>query len=286
MPRDGEFGAMLRTFRERVSPETAGIRPTWPAARRVPGLRRDELARLASVSEEHLKRLEQGRRRPSRAVVDALAGALRLDPPAHAQFSVLAGFAAPGRGPALQGGRVEAPQDGPSDQSDAGDRGLLPRQITAPARRLLDRLGEAAWSVCDASWTVLEDNRLSAELDCAGDPPGGQGHNVAWLLFTSPPPAHLHSAAQLTNVRSFIVADLRAAVRRYPADPQLRDLVTALHSASQEFRRLWAAAGNRQQYPDHMTIHHLSTGPLRVHKDVLTIEPGDLRVVIVTAAKA
>jgi transcriptional regulator with XRE-family HTH domain len=73
MPRSEEFGGLLRTFRERLSPEMAGVRPTWPAARRVPGLRRDELADLASVSEEHLRRLEQGRRRPSRSVVDALA---------------------------------------------------------------------------------------------------------------------------------------------------------------------------------------------------------------------
>jgi transcriptional regulator with XRE-family HTH domain len=109
---DNEFGALLRTFRERLSPETAGIGPTWPPARRVSGLRRDELAELAGVSEEHLKRLEQGRRHPSKAMVDALARALRLDPHEHAQLRMLAGFAVPDNGPALPQVPPEAPQNG------------------------------------------------------------------------------------------------------------------------------------------------------------------------------
>jgi transcriptional regulator with XRE-family HTH domain len=109
---DNEFGALLRTFRERLSPETAGIGPTWPPVRRVSGLRRDELAELAGVSEEHLKRLEQGRRHPSKAMVDALARALRLDPHEHAQLRLLAGFAVPDNGPALPRVPPEAPQNG------------------------------------------------------------------------------------------------------------------------------------------------------------------------------
>jgi hypothetical protein len=79
------------------------------------------------------------------------------------------------------------------------------------------------------------------------------------------------------------VADLRAAVRRYPADPQLRDLVADLQAASDNFRHLWAAPGARRHHPDRCITHHGPLG-LPVHKDVLTIEPGDLRVVIVTPA--
>ena len=90
-----EFGTLLRSFRDQLTPEMAGVPPTPPTNRRVPGLRRDELAGLAGVSEEHLKRLEQGRRHPSRLTVDALARALRLDRHAHARLAVLAGFAAP-----------------------------------------------------------------------------------------------------------------------------------------------------------------------------------------------
>jgi transcriptional regulator with XRE-family HTH domain len=284
MQGDGEFGTLLRTFRERLSPETAGIRPTWPATRRVPGLRRHELARLASVSEEHLKRLEQGRRRPSRAVVDALAGALRLDPPAHARFSLLAGFAAPG-GLSVQPFAPEAAQDWPLPHAgDARPGGLVPRQVTGQARRLLDRLGEVPFYVCDASWTVLENNRSWAESEFGDDLPGRQGTNMAWQLFTNPPTAWVCSAEQLAGVRSSLVADLRAAVRRYPADPQLRDLVADLRASGEDFARLWAAAGPRRHHRDEVITHHGSLGQLRVHKDVLAIEPGDLRVVIVTPA--
>jgi DNA-binding XRE family transcriptional regulator len=97
LQQEVEFGALLRSFRDRLTPEMAGVRPTPPTNRRVPGLRRDELAGLAGVSEEHLRRLEQGRRRPSRLTVDALARALRLDRHGHARLAVLAGFAAPDR---------------------------------------------------------------------------------------------------------------------------------------------------------------------------------------------
>jgi transcriptional regulator with XRE-family HTH domain len=285
MQDSGEFGVLLRTFRERLSPETVGIRPTWPPARRVPGLRRDELACLASVSEEHLKRLEQGRRRPSRAVVDALAGALRLDPHAHARFSVLAGFAAPRGGPALQPVASETPQDWPRPGGpDAGSGGLVPRQITGPARRLLDRLGEMPFCVCDASWTVLEGNRFWDELEGGGDGPGRHGRNVAWVLFTNPSPAWERCPEQLNGLRASLVADLRAAVRRYPADPQLGGLVSDLRATSADFRCLWAAASAGWDQPGHMSMHHRSSGKLRLHKDVLIIEPGDLRVVIFTPA--
>ncbi|MFB8437967.1 helix-turn-helix domain-containing protein [Streptomyces niveus] len=101
MRTNDDFGAALREHRARLKPETVGIRPpTPPTTRRVPGLRRDELARLAGVSEEHLKRLEQGRRRPSRAVVESLARALRLDHAEYARLCLLVGFTASEPAPA------------------------------------------------------------------------------------------------------------------------------------------------------------------------------------------
>jgi hypothetical protein len=76
--RRREAGVFLRSRRERVRPEDVGLEAT--RRRRVPGLRREELARLAGVSVEYYVRLEQGRAgSPSDAVVVALSGALRLD---------------------------------------------------------------------------------------------------------------------------------------------------------------------------------------------------------------
>lgn len=262
MRANDDFGAMLRQFRARVKPETAGIRPAPPATRRVPGLRRDELARLAGVSEEHLKRLEQGRRRPSRAVVDALAGALRLDQAEYARLCLLVGFAAPG---------------GPT-----GSSARMPREITAAARRLLDRLTDVPTCVCDASWTVLAGNRPWTEADCGDDVPGKYERNVAWRLFTDAPTHVLRSPEQLAAFKSSITADLRASLQRYPADPLLRGLVADLRAASEEFAALWTSAAAERFQPDHLTIHHPDRAPLPLDKDVMTIEPGDLRIAIFT----
>ena len=71
-----EFGAYLRSRRERVRPQEVGLSPAGP--RRTPGLRREELAQLAAVSVDYVVRLEQGRLRPSESVLAALARALRL----------------------------------------------------------------------------------------------------------------------------------------------------------------------------------------------------------------
>ena len=69
---ENALGEYLRVRREQVRPEDAGVRVT--SARRVPGLRRDEVAMLAGISTEYYTRLEQGRdRRPSRQVLDAIA---------------------------------------------------------------------------------------------------------------------------------------------------------------------------------------------------------------------
>src|ERR1035437_3811587 len=79
MGQSAEFGQFLQVMRARMRPEAAGL-PTTAAARRVPGLRREEIAQLAGVSTDYYTRLEQGRQiRPSQAVVDAVARALQLD---------------------------------------------------------------------------------------------------------------------------------------------------------------------------------------------------------------
>jgi tetratricopeptide (TPR) repeat protein/transcriptional regulator with XRE-family HTH domain len=98
MHGDDDFATTLRRYRERLAPEDVGIAASLPRSRRVPGLRRDELAAVAGVSEEHLKRLEQGRRHPSQGVVDALAKALHLTRDEHDHLRTLAGYAVAAEG--------------------------------------------------------------------------------------------------------------------------------------------------------------------------------------------
>src|SRR6478672_8450702 len=86
MGQSAEFGKFLKAMRSRLSPDDAGAEAT-SGARRVPGLRREEVARLAGVSTDYYIRLEQGRNiHPSRTVLDAVARALRLDSSEHAHM--------------------------------------------------------------------------------------------------------------------------------------------------------------------------------------------------------
>jgi transcriptional regulator with XRE-family HTH domain len=286
MRSSDDFGLMLRRLRARLTPQEAGIRPNLPATRRVPGLRRDELARLAGVSEEHLTRLEQGRRRPSRQVVDALAGALRLDRDEHARLCLLAGFAGPGPRLHAQWTGTEVPQVRPPLESGVSRPGRMPREITGPAQRMLDRLTGVPVCICDASWTVLAGNRSWTEARCGGDVPGRHERNVAWRLFTGAPTNVMRSPGSLAGFKASIAADLRGALQRYPADAQLRDLVADLLAISEEFARLWSAAVSSRYRPDRIVIHQPDRGPARMDRDVMTIEPGDLRVVVLTSAPA
>src|SRR5688500_7092837 len=92
MGQSAEFGKFLKGMRSRLSPEDAGAGPT-SGARRVPGLRREEVARLAGVSTDYYARLEQGRRiTPSAAVVDAIGRALGLDAAGRAHLNDLIGL--------------------------------------------------------------------------------------------------------------------------------------------------------------------------------------------------
>jgi transcriptional regulator with XRE-family HTH domain len=185
------------------------------------------------VSEEHLKRLEQGRRLPSVGTVDALAAALRLDRDDHERLRLAAGFAAPDR---ERTRRLEP------------DRGRVPQEITPAARRILDRLTEVPTCLCDAAWSTV---------------------------FRSP--------AHLAGFRAGIAADLRAGARRYPADPELRDLVRDLRAVSPDFARLWRAEGPPPPHADRLRVQDPDLGCLTLDKDVLMVEPGDLRVVMFTA---
>src|SRR5215218_3660084 len=96
-PIEHELGACLRSWRDRLGPADAGL----PAGRqrRVPGLRREEVAHLAGVSVDYLTRLEQGRAAsPSASVLDAVARTLRLSDDERAHLFRLAGHAEPCQG--------------------------------------------------------------------------------------------------------------------------------------------------------------------------------------------
>jgi transcriptional regulator with XRE-family HTH domain len=204
------LGDYLRTRRGLVSPEDVGLPPT--GLRRVPGLRREEVAELAALSIDYYMRLEQGRAdRPSDEVLDALGRALRLGPAERAHLRDLA-----------------RPRS--SIRRDEQLRPAL-RQVVAtmptPAVIMNDRTDVLAW------------NPLAAALlaDFPNLPP--RERNMARRIFLDPDARQVHldwdEAARTT------VGILRMAAGRQPHNAELVRLVGELALGSPEFRTLWAS---------------------------------------------
>ena len=255
----GEFGQAVRRWRDRGSPEAAGL----PAGgrRRAAGLRREELAMLAGISVDYVTRLEQGRASsPSAQVVEALARALRLSETERAHLFRLAGLVLPGPG-------------------------TVPRYITPSVHRLLDRLSGTPVAVSDATWTLLTYNQPYAAL--MGDPSEWRGNqrNGVWRNLVEPRASRVRQAPEARRAfEAALVSDLRTATARYPADRRLRQLVADLHASSPRFAELWdSGAVGRHQATERKTIDHPQAGTLTLDCDVLTVRGSDLRIMIYTA---
>jgi transcriptional regulator with XRE-family HTH domain len=259
---DLSFGALVRGWRDRLDPADAGYARS--ARRRAPGLRREELAELAGLSHEYVLRLEQSRAtNPSVQVVSALARALRLSPAERDQLFRAAGLLAP------------------RDQT-------VGTHVPPSIRRLVDRLGDLPIGVFAADWSLLWWNDMWTALhgDPSGLPPAER--NLARALFgTGEGRWHLRPVTSTAGPYAFetaIVADLREAASRYPADPELAALVDGLRAASPFFGELWSVAGIGQLTGDLKTISHPELGDVTLDCDVLTVPGADLRIVTYTAA--
>ena len=252
-----EFGSTVRRWRDRMSPQTAGLPPG--GRRRAPGLRREELALLAGLSVDYITRLEQGRAsNPSSQVVEALARALRLSGTEREHLFRLAGLAPPG--------------------SDT-----VPAHITPSVQRLLDRLTGTPVAVFDASWTLLVANPPYAAL--MGDPSawGARERNAVWRQFLGTPTRARSTAEAKRALEAALVGDLRSAAGRYPADRQLRRLIRELRINSVRFAQLWDTGTVGPHEAALKTIDHPQVGPVTLDCDVLSVAGTDLRIMIYTA---
>ncbi|MGW5261652.1 helix-turn-helix transcriptional regulator [Microbispora sp. NPDC004025] len=252
-----EFGGAVRRWRDRASPEAAGL--PGGGHRRAAGLRREELAMLAGISVDYVTRLEQGRAsHPSAQVVEALARALRLSGTERAHLFRLAGLAPPG------------PE-------------TVSAYVTPGVQRMLDRLAGTPVAVYDACWTLLIANPPYAAL--MGDPSGWRGdqRNAVWRHFLGPGSRARHTPESLRAFETALVADLRATRDRYPADQRLRRLVADLRANSDRFAELWDSGAVGRHQSGRKTIDHPDVGPLTLDCDVLTVTGSDLRVMVYTA---
>src|SRR3954451_16488531 len=196
---DNRIGRFLRARRELVRPEDVGLpESVSPTRRRVPGLRREELAMLAGVSADYYVRLEQGRdQHPSEQVLDALARALRLDDDATAHLHELA-HPAPRR-------RRRAP--------------AKLERVRPSLQRLMDAWSESPAFVMGCRMDVLAANAMALAVN----PSQRVGSNLVRLMFLDEQHGSMHP--DFEKAAAGTVASLRAQVGPDLDDPLLHELV-------------------------------------------------------------
>ena len=250
-----DLATLLRSWRARVQPADVGS--PFGRSSRTPGLRREEVAWLAGVSPDYVKRLEQGRAHPGSGVLRALARALRLSDAEYELACRLAGHAA---------------------QLD----GLVPHHIGPSVQRLLDRLRDTPIAVFDAAWTRLDQNELWAALTGDVRGRGGRSANIVWRTFTGDSGRVRHPSPD--DYKKSLVADLHDVAARYPADPELAGMIRELRRSSAEFAGLWALSTVSHHGNERKIIDHPAVGELALDCDVLTVHGADLRIIVFTAA--
>jgi transcriptional regulator with XRE-family HTH domain len=237
---DNALGEFLRARRERLLPAEVGLGEF--GRRRVPGLRREEVAMLAEMSITYYIRLEQGRdRRPSANVVDALARALRLDDAGEHHLRRLAG--------------------------------LAPRESAQPAavrdelRRLLDLHVNVPAYVMDRVSTVLAANPLAIALHPSHEP----GRNLLRDAFLDPVARAGYAPDDLQLLLRDGVAVLRAALLETVdgADDLLAELLE-----SEEFATLWASHEVIEKRAGVQRLLHPEVGPLELDAEVFEVSGG------------
>ncbi|MER8001631.1 helix-turn-helix domain-containing protein [Streptomyces sp. NPDC095613] len=254
--RAGELGAFLRARRDELRPEEVGL-TVWDEPRRVPGLRREEVAELASISTDYYTRIEQARIAVTPSVLAAVASALRLDvAQRHYVFGLLS----------QQGGEARRPR----------------AQCVQPQlRRLLDGLPTIPALVLGRYMDVLAWNHLASVLvtDFARIP----RHERNWvrLIFLDPRMRKVH--ADWEDVARQAVAQLRMEASANVGSARLRALVGELAERDAAFRAWWSSYEVAIEVRG-TTMLHPTVGTLELESSTLasTIDP-DQRLVSWTA---
>jgi transcriptional regulator with XRE-family HTH domain len=258
-----EIQEFLTTRRAKITPEQAGL--TSYGSRRVPGLRREEVAVLAGVSVPYYTRIERGDLNGvSDGVLEALARALHLDEAERAHLFDLA--------------RALRPPSPPR-------RRRAPRQRVRPSiQHVLDGLTGAAAFVHNARLDNLAANQLGRALyaDMFSRAAGPGPVNSARYVFLDPVARDFY--ADWDRAASDVVAVLRSAAGRDPHDRDLSDLVGELSTQSAEFRTRWAAHNVRFHDTGTKDFHHPVVGDLTLtyNRMEVSADPG-LMITIWTA---
>jgi transcriptional regulator with XRE-family HTH domain len=252
-----EVKAFLTSRRAKITPERAGL-PAHGRARRVPGLRRTEVADLAGVSVEYYARLERGDLGGvSDQVLDALARALQLDEAERAHLIDLARAAGP-----VARARRRPPV----------------REVRPSVQRLLDLMTDVPVLVNSGNGDVVAANALGqalfAPVFASPTSSAGQHPNHARFIFLDPRAREFW--IEWEQAADNIVAALRTEAGRDPYDRALTDLVGELSTRSDEFRVRWAEHNVRLHQTGRKAIRHPVVGDLNLDFEALDLpaDPG------------
>ena len=241
-----EIREFLSSRRARITPEQAGL-PTFGGTRRVPGLRREEVALLAGVSADYYTRLERGRARGvSESVLEALARALRLDDAERAHLFDLAR----------------------AQHATTRARRSSPQQVRPSVQRLLDAITGAPGYVRNGRMDILAANRFGYALDSEMYVEPRRPVNSARFAFLDPRATTFF--VDWERVADDAVAVLRGEAGRNPHDRDLSDLVGELSTQSDEFRVRWAKHDVRYHDTGTKRLHHPIVGELELTYEAMT----------------
>ncbi|MDP9830715.1 helix-turn-helix transcriptional regulator [Kineosporia succinea] len=264
--RNEEARHFLATRRARVTPEQAGLK-RYGGQRRVPGLRREEVAMLAGVSADYYARLEKGNLGGvSDGVLDAVASALQLGEAERVYLYDLARAA-----------NTHGPRP----------RRLPPTTIRPSLQLVLDSMNSAAAFVRNGRLDVLGTNALARALyspvfDSPTRPSPGSPPNIARFHFLDPAGPDFFPDRETSENTS--VQLLRAEAGRRPHDRRLTDLVGELCTRSENFARRWAAHDVRHHRAGLKRFRHPVVGELSVAFEAMELPADDgLTMTVYTA---
>ncbi|WP_028921697.1 helix-turn-helix domain-containing protein [Pseudonocardia acaciae] len=244
------LGDYLSGRRARVTPAEANIPVV--GHRRVPGLRREEVAMLTGVSVDYYVRLEQGRERnPSAQVLEALSVALRLDEDGRAHLFRLAGL---------------APRASAAAVTDRVDPSLL---------QLMDAWPHNPALVYNRAYDVLASNEIADALF----EDYGPERNLMKLVFLSERARGFY--VDWPGVAANSVAGFRLGHGAAPRDPRIRSVLAELLERSEEFRELWARHDARGKALETKTFEHPEVGRITLAMQTFDVRsaPGQELVV-------
>ncbi|MGW1733794.1 helix-turn-helix transcriptional regulator [Streptomyces sp. NBC_01724] len=249
------LGEFLRARREALKPQDVGL--PGHGRRRVPGLRREEVAMLAGVSSDYYMRLEQGRESsPSPQVIDAVADALHLDDEAVDHLRRL----------------TRAPKE----------RRTLPAghdQVDPQLLQLLDSWPDTPAFVVGPALDVLAHNALAAALHSGFQ----RFDNLGRMVFVDPAGRDFYQDWE--RAAQSCVAEIRAAYGHDPKSPRIAEVVETLSAKSPEFAELWARHDVKGKTRQTKNLKHAQVGDLQIQFSAFTVNEAPHQQLVVYQAE-